>query len=88
MSSQTNMKATPARRSAGGSEWKSHASAVGRQVLAKWNSSAVSSRQVGPCEKTLTAPEQSMNLTHCTRSTHAIGWPMASMSRTVAPKGA
>ena len=50
-----------------------HASAVGRQVEAKWNSNAVSSRQVGQRAKTFTAPLISINLTHCSRSGQVIG---------------
>ena len=50
------------RAAAYGREWKSQASAVGKQVEAKWNSSAVSSRHVGQCAKTLTQPDMSINL--------------------------
>ena len=62
-------------------EWCGRASAVGRQVLAKWYSSAVSAFHVGQSAVTLTAPEHTMNLTHCARSTHVIGCAAAGRAR-------
>jgi hypothetical protein len=79
-SSQRNMKATAARSRRGGSEWCSHASAVGRHVEAKWYSSAVRRFQVGQSAVTFTVPDMSMNLTHCARRTHVMGCATAAAS--------
>lgn len=67
------MYATPRRSSVGGSEWCIHASEVGRQVDAKWNSSAERPFHVGQSAVILTTPLHTMNLTHWQRSTHVIG---------------